>query len=310
MEDTSGWSVARLAYETNTMTNGQQTEKLAERLRMKRIPHLANVMAPALPGYVAPGVRADIVLEGLQLIIEVEGPQRMCIPLRRVIDEMDVDDIDIYGRYEDVIGKVQRSVECNLSGPCFFKRRILQRCGWRVVTLTFDENEEYIADALTQMQKDRLQVEAEGKEEETAGDDAEEAVDAEMDVEGADSTSLRGGQDAVEDEAVDELEAPAETQAATGFEGATSDPCGQFSSDNDGTADPQIDLTVDTELSEYENKLRKAHAQAMKELKRRVLEERGNAAGSDQYLDNVEFRDWQVALERDVFKEMRESVMA
>merc|ERR1740123_773841 len=185
------------------------------------------------------------------------------------------EDNEIWGTYEEVIGNVQRSVECNLSGPAFFKRRLLQRCGWRVVTLTFDENEEYIADALTKMQADRQQGEAEGGEkEEGADDDAEEPV----------KVAVEGGQDD------DEPEASAETEAATRFTTAVSDPFGQF---DDPTEVPQIDLTVDTELSEYENKLRKAHARAMKELKRQVLEERGNAAGSDKYLDHVEFRDWQ-----------------
>jgi len=211
------------------------------------------------------------------------------------------EETDIYGQYPEVISAVQRNVECNIAGPAHFKRRILQRCGWRVITCTFDENEEYIAGALQTMVRDKTKDGAEGQEEKEEVSEKEEEVDGSAEA----KVGKEGGQVSQKDATDDELEAPALTQETSGFEAAISDPLGEF---EDETAGPKIDLNV--ELSEYESRVRKAHAKAMKELQRRVLEERGNAAASGQYLDHVEFRDWQVGLEREVFKEMCESVLA
>ena len=69
-------------------------------------------------------------------------------------------------------------MECGLSGAAAFKRRLLRSCGWRVVTVSFDEShlesgdawllccfhagEEYIADALKKMIVSWLSGYAEG----------------------------------------------------------------------------------------------------------------------------------------------------
>ncbi|CAE8654172.1 unnamed protein product, partial [Polarella glacialis] len=57
----------------------------------------------------------------------------------------------VSGDPSDVLSQAKDYVECGLVGSAAFKRRLLRKCGWRVVTVSFDESEEYIADALKNM---------------------------------------------------------------------------------------------------------------------------------------------------------------
>lgn len=63
-------------------------------------------------------------------------------------------------------------------------------------------------------------------------------------------------------------------------------------------------ISLQEDLSEYEMRVRDAHLEAMEELRRRVEEERGNAAAALRYESHVEYRKWQVAVEREVLRDM------
>merc|ERR1719336_2801425 len=91
----------RLYEELTGATYGEQHQRLAKRLRIQQITHQANTMVPTLDGYREAGMRADIVLENLTLVIEVEGPQRMTIPLDKVMAELGGE--EVCGKPEDVI---------------------------------------------------------------------------------------------------------------------------------------------------------------------------------------------------------------
>lgn len=266
VESLDGWVFCKATYEESSSVIGQQNRRLAERLAMQSIPHRAGAMVPKLPGRTEAGVRADIIIESLNLVIEVEGPQRSTIPLKRVMAELG--DEDIHGPSEEVLGEVKKYTECGFSGSASWKRRVLVKCGWRVVTVSFDENEEYIADALRNMvNKDR--------------DQESEATESE------------------EPEAEEEEEELAQAQV-------TLDSGITFSEENIG--DEDMRGVREVVLTEYELKLRDAHKKAMKKLKRRILEERGNAAAAALYSNHLEYRRWQVGLEHEVFEEMLASM--
>uniref|UniRef100_A0A7S0BAJ5 RNA-editing substrate-binding complex 8 protein HEAT repeats domain-containing protein n=1 Tax=Pyrodinium bahamense TaxID=73915 RepID=A0A7S0BAJ5_9DINO len=282
MEELDGWYMCRRIYEEITGANiGQQNQRLSQRLRMQTIAHLANAMVPALEGFPEAGVRADIVIEKLQLIIEVEGPMRNVIPLDKAVAAMaeieGEEGKEICGRTEEVIAEVRSEIECGLTGSAAFKRRLLRKCGWRVVTVSFDENEEYIADALCKM--------AEKKEKQDDGVDQEAEGDAEDDDAGAQGSF---------DEPAAATAPDVAAMAGDSFAGGIS---------------LVGDEVVEKEqvLSEYEKKVRAKLDLAVEELQRRILEERGNAAASSLFSNHLEYRRWQVGLEKDVIKEMLDS---
>lgn len=282
-EDLEGWYMCRRLYEESTGERmGSQNQRLAERLAMQTISHRANAMVPALKGFREAGVRADIVIEKLQLVIEVEGPQRMTIPLDKTMAE--IGDEEVFGTPEEVIQEVRTAVECGLTGSAAFKRRLLRKCGWRVVTVSFDENEEYIADALGTMAK-----------QDDGGDSGAEGTEEEQTAEA--SGDPEDGQDSGE-ESTESSEAPKAADAP-----ASSSSGGTITyTDETITEDSLSDEAANS--SEYERKVREKHRLAYQELRRRILEERGNAAASAAYSNHLEYRRWQVRLEKEVFKEM------
>jgi len=274
MQDVSGWYACRRIYEELTgQRMGIQNSRLSERLRIHQIPHLANAMVPTLEGFRNAGVRSDIVIERLKLIIEVEGPQRMTVPLAKIKEQ--IEDKDLIGRPDDVLSEARSAIECNLTGSASWKRRLLRRCGWKVVTVSFDENEEYIADALERMSR---------KEKESAPM-SEEDMTQQADPENDASFSSQGEPTSPED-----LASPLDQ----GFFGDVT-----FDADN---------LQGEGELTKYEKKLRRRHESACKELGRRVEQERGNAAATSRYGSHLDYRKWQVGVEKQVLKEMLEKM--
>uniref|UniRef100_A0A7S1PZI4 RAP domain-containing protein n=1 Tax=Alexandrium catenella TaxID=2925 RepID=A0A7S1PZI4_ALECA len=292
-EELEGWYACRRLYEESTGENlGMQNRRLAERLALKTVAHQANAMVPALPGHREAGIRADIVIEKLKLVIEVEGPQRMTIPLDKAMVE--IGDNDVFGLPEDVISEVRSAVECGLTGSAAFKRRLLRQCGWRVVTVSFDENEEYVADALGTMGAE--EKEKEKKDKEKNDQVREEKSDG---TEGSQS-----GESGVEEEKGDETDASGDTDESTEAPPEADTPAAPSTSFPGGLTFTGEDITEGDRLSAYEKEVRAAHQDAVQELRRRILEERGNAAASAAYSNHLEYRRWQVRLEKDVFKEM------
>jgi len=274
-EDLDGWYMCRRIYELSTGERmGQQNERVAERLALKKVAHKANAMPPALQGFREAGIRADVVIERLKLVIEVEGPQRMTIPLDKTMAELGDD--DVCGAPEDVISQVRQAVECGLTGSAAFKRRLLRKCGWRVVTVCFDENEEYIGDALGSLEPEKPKT-GEGADTEAGGEE-EEKAEEEKAEEGS-------------------SEEPEEAPGAPGAPAASA-PLGEELTYTDGQ------VSREENWSAYERRVREQHRTAVKELRRRILEERGNAAASAAYSTHVEYRQWQVGLEKQVFKKM------
>merc|ERR1719464_2406134 len=100
----------------------------------------------------------------------------MTIPLDKVMAELGGE--EGCGKPEDVIMIAREAVELPLTGSAAFKRRLLRKCGWRVVTVTFDENEEYIAEALNTMANKKKRAAGGGAAEE-AGEAATEATPSE-----------------------------------------------------------------------------------------------------------------------------------
>lgn len=74
--------------------------------------------------------------------------------------------------------------------------------------------------------------------------------------------------------------------------------------DGDGVSYEDDPMEFQEDLSEYELRVRDVHADAMEELRKRVEEERGNAAAALRYESHVEYRKWQVAVEREVLRDM------
>mmetsp|Transcript_41860 Transcript_41860/g.108997 ORF Transcript_41860/g.108997 Transcript_41860/m.108997 type:complete len:791 (-) Transcript_41860:60-2432(-) len=189
VEQFAGWRACFQCNEEITLAGtSRQNSRLGERLANLGVRREVNAYPPKLEGKPELGLRCDTVLEKLTLIIEVEGPKRNTIPLRRVLEQKEeklqeerarareearrvleakdedgprmkrprendlLDDIlPLTGKVEDVVAEARELVECDLVGPANFKRRVARACGWRVVTITFDENEDYICDALQKM---------------------------------------------------------------------------------------------------------------------------------------------------------------
>eukprot|EP00913_Durusdinium_trenchii_P010844 g10173.t1 len=164
--------------ETTILYMGEQHRRLSDRLRVQQIPHQANSMAPTLDNFNDAGVRADIIIEKLKLVIEVEGPQRSTIPMELLAEPRVLRSVHrrresrrtvLAGERAEVLVQAREYVECGLSGSAAWKRRLLRSCGWRVVTVSFDESEEYIADALKKMIKTDSTEEARSDEEASQG---------------------------------------------------------------------------------------------------------------------------------------------
>lgn len=155
IKELKGYYICRQIYEESMRSvMGQQHARLSERLRLQRIPHQANAMAPQLEGFPEAGVVVDVAIPKLKLVIEVEGPQRSTIPLEKLKEKLEEEGGSINaGEIAEVLTSAREFVECGLTGAAAFKRRLLRKCGWRVITVTFDESEEYIADALEKMIK-------------------------------------------------------------------------------------------------------------------------------------------------------------
>jgi len=282
MQELGIWQVCLTQYEENTALYGRQNIRLADRLRMQGVTHRANAFPPSLDGFNPPGVRADVVIEKLRLIIEVEGPRRMTMPLEQILAEFGDTGGDgkddgqgpvLCGTRDEVLGEARESVEGNLTGSAMFKRRLLRKCGWRVVTVSFDENEEYIADALTNM--------AEASQGGSSEPEEEEEEKAE-------------GQEPAEGEEAPDLDTPAADEVGDVMEeiGGSGGALSAEGQEDEGS------------MSEYERKLRREHARAFVELKRRLITERGNAASTDAFSSHLEYKKWQLGIEKEVFKEM------
>lgn len=274
VEELVGHTVCRSCYEdTTSRYMGEQHRRLSDRLRIQRIPHEANAMAPALDTVGEAGVRADIVIPKLRLVIEVEGPQRSTIPMELLTEKLREEDqallegdgkkpaeirkTVIAGERSDVLVQAREYVECGLSGAAAFKRRLLRSCGWRVVTVSFNESEEYIADALKRMiNKDPS---------EASDSDADEAS-GEMDI---------GVTEAMEPGPFDSV------------------PESMF-----------VEKPDESMISEFESKLRAAHDLAQKKVKLRLMEEREDFAASAAYSEHLQYRQWQVSVEKEVLAEM------
>merc|ERR1719264_1041415 len=139
----------------------------------------------------------------------------MTIPLDKVMTELGSE--EVCGKPEDVIMIAREAVELPLTGSAAFKRRLLRKCGWRVVTVTFDENEEYIAEALNTMANKKKKADA--------------GAQPMTETLGAEEFSFSEAGAMVEEE--------------------------------------------ESNLSEYEVKLRERHREALEELRRRILEGTG-----------------------------------
>ncbi|CAJ1363705.1 unnamed protein product [Effrenium voratum] len=252
VQELVGHTVCRRCYEEATATYmGEQHRRLSDRLRIQQIPHQANCMVSALDGFAEAGVRGDICIPKIKLIIEVEGPQRNTVPLELLMDKLrEVGSKLNGGDRGEVLSQAREHVECGLSGSAAFKRRLLRSCGWRVVTVSFDESEEYIADALKKMIK------------KGPGED-EEVPEAFPDASAYDS---------IQD------------------------------------FDPALVKPNENDISDFELKLRERHAEAMEKLQLRLLEERENVASASKYSDYLQFRQWQVQLEKEILKEMVEGL--
>eukprot|EP00930_Biecheleria_cincta_P033087 TRINITY_DN22918_c0_g1_i1.p1 TRINITY_DN22918_c0_g1~~TRINITY_DN22918_c0_g1_i1.p1 ORF type:complete len:963 (-),score=177.56 TRINITY_DN22918_c0_g1_i1:103-2991(-) len=261
VEELTGHYICRRLYEESTISfMGEQHRRLSERLRIQQIPHLCNAMAPKLEGFREAGVRVDIAIIKLTLIIEVEGPARNTIPLDKLSEKLDEDDQYLEpGEPADVLSSAREFVECGLTGSAAFKRRLLRKCGWRVVTVSFDESEEYIADALKKM----INKEDSETQEQVAAMDAE-----------AQSALLTSS----ERTEIPDLESL-------------------------GLSRPD-----QSDITQFEFNLREKHADALKNLRLRVAKERGDAAWAGRFSNHLEFRKWQVGLEKSILKDMVDEV--
>lgn len=274
VEELVGHTVCRSCYEENTAQYmGEQHRRLSDRLRIQRIPHEANAMAPALDTFGEAGVRADIVIPKLRLVIEVEGPQRSTIPMELLTEKLREEDqallegdaktaevrrTVIAGERSDVLVQAREYVECGLTGSAAFKRRLLRSCGWRVVTVSFNESEEYIADALKRMiNKDPTE----------ASDSDDEEASGETDIGVTEEVPETGPFDSMQDSMF-------------------------------------VEKPDDSMISEFESKLRAAHELAQKKVKLRLMEEREDFAASAAYSEHLQYRQWQVSVEKEVLAEM------
>jgi len=261
VESLLGHTVCRRCYEEATaLYMGEQHRRLSDRLRVQQIPHQANAMAPILDGFGESGVRVDVAINKLKLVIEVEGPQRNTIPLELLTEKLiEEDQLRSFssGDRIDVLGQAREFVECGLNGPAAFKRRLLRLCGWRVVTISFDESEEYIADALKKMMK------------KGQGDD--QATPAPV----SDSFPESAAYDSIQDFDPMSIEKP----------------------------DP-------SNISDFEVQLRALHADAMRKLRIQLFEERGDVASAGSYANFLEYRQWQVGVEKQILAELVASIQA
>jgi len=262
VEDLTGHYICRRVYEESTAESyGLQHQRLSERLRMQQIPHQANAMAPKLEGFEEAGVRVDIAIPKLSLVIEVEGPQRNTIPLDKLSEKLKEErQTMVSGDPSDVLSQAKDYVECGLVGSAAFKRRLLRKCGWRVVTVSFEESEEYIADALKNMiEKDSTT----GQAASSASDPMEDALSAIAPTE----EDLK----VVEEKLMNIPEDLKPNQA---------------------------------EISAFEKDLRLRHRTSMKDMLLRIAEERGDAARSAAYANHLEYRQWQVNLEKSLMTDL------
>lgn len=277
MDDVEGYYTCRQLFEQLTGERmGFQNERLSQRLRALRINHRANEILPQIDGLRPAGIRGDIAIPKLRLIVEVEGPQRLVLPLQEFAETWG--DSTLHGSTAEVLEQVQDVIECQLGGSAEFKRQLLRKAGWRAVTVTFGENEDYIADALRRM-------------------DPEETGTTESANEGDEAVSETGEMLTPEERGMKVMEDPLSSSDAP-----IADPA-------DPAVAPQaetmlIDTAAETILTEYEKKLRDKHQAAWREYKRRLAEQRGNAVGGGQFKSRLEFLQWQVTLEKELVREM------
>ncbi|CAE7161410.1 UVR8, partial [Symbiodinium pilosum] len=58
------------------------------------------------------------------------------------------------------------------------------------------------------------------------------------------------------------------------------------------------------DISDFEVKLRSLHADAMAKLRVRLFEERGDVAAASKYANFLEYRQWQVGVEKQIVSEL------
>jgi len=319
VEEMRGFRPCEQTYQMQTGEHmATQNARLSARLRVAGVTHEANQIVPALPGYSAPGIRGDIVIESMRVVIEIEGPQRMTVPLDALRpgngdSKEDSFPMDIYGRPEEVIMRARVESECPLTGSAAFKRRLLRKCGWVVVTITFDDNEDYLADILANCQKQSKEKLRDW------------LARSQGDEKGSDSLTniFKGSQGMSDASAPSEAREEPTPELQTSLEEA-SRPLSEkerlqlekedyeralkaLKSKND-LQGAEIRLEEDNELSEAEQELRRQHAVAMQELQRRITEERSDAAGTKRFGSHLDYRQWQVEVEKDVLRKVVEAL--
>jgi len=280
MHELAGWQMARRWYdETSSCDISMQCRRLASRLRIQGILHVANCIVPRLEGFPEAGVQADIILERLKLIIEVDGTAKMAIPLNKTLmEQTSIDLHGISGKPYEVIRHVRQIAECGMIGAAAWKRRLLRKGGWRIVTLSSDENEEYMTSALSKVMQGMDDVNSIGSDE--VGQQQRQ-----------EQRQQRQQQQQEQEQVQEELEAEEKQEPKEG----------------DGWLDQQdtaVNVGFDAweQQSPYERRLRKEYARAMDKFQRRILKESGNAAA--RYTDHLAFRRWQMGVEEQVFQEM------
>jgi len=289
VEDMEGWDFCWKIYEENSnIIVSWQNDSLSQLLNMRGVAHRKNGVVPALPGFTEPKVRGDIVVEPLSLIVEVDGPRRWTIPMKKVYELRRTLSGSPDEVFRSVIGMVETdSRDYTLqTGPAVWKRRVVKHCGWKVVTVSWVDEEAFFAEALATLAKKvgsvdpelaaEAQAQAKAEEERLAAEEA--AKDEEVDLYG------------------DEVSVPYSEDGPEGLQDVMSE-----AADVGGK---KVKNTAAEAYSRYEQTLRDKHKLAMEELERRLMEERGNAAGTSDFSSYMEFRKWQVKVEKAVFKEM------
>jgi len=310
IEQLRGWTTCQEFYDSVSVDidcccNQRRLLSLSERLHDRGISHEKDTVPPVLDGFNEARVRGDIVIESCQLIIEVDRPLRMTIPVGQEEDEDDLDGAlalfrtrrrrsELHGRPEEVVPQMRDDVELGYTGPQVFKRRLLRACGWRVVTLRLDENEEYIAEALFKIMFNKgLLSNHKGWLVKSNFSSEEEWMLCEVD-EDADLVDM-------------------DVEEGFGFPWGLSSIRSSIRFTSDSEVDDKAEEEEDDEglsmLSDYERDLRRRVTEASEELQRRIVAEQGgDAAASAKCADHLAYHSWHAEQEKNVLREMLASM--